>query len=40
MVLFITFYEEVLTFKSADDTLVCDHSSESSLAVLSCGTMF
>ena len=25
-------------FKSVDETLVCDHSNESYLAVLSCGT--
>ena len=29
MVLFIILYKVVLTFKSADETLVCDHLSES-----------
>ena len=29
----------VLTFKSVDKTLVCDHSSESYWAELSCGTV-
>ena len=33
-------YEVVLTFKSVDETLVCDHSSESYLAVLSCSTVY
>ena len=28
-VLFITLYKVVLTFKSVDETLVCDHSDES-----------
>ena len=30
----------VLTFKSLDETLVCDHSNESYSAVLSCGTVY
>ena len=30
----------VLTFKSVDETLVCDHSNESYRAVLSCGTVY
>ena len=29
VVLFIILYKVVLTFKSADETLVCDHSNES-----------
>ena len=33
-------YKVVLTFKSADETLVCDHSNESYWAVLSCGGLF
>ena len=40
MVLFIMLYKVVLTFKSVDDTLECDHSTESCRAVLSCGTNF
>ena len=30
----------VLTFKSVDKTLACDHSNESYWAVLSCGTLY
>ena len=37
MVLFIMLYKVVLTFKSVDKALVCDHSNESYLAVLSFG---
>ena len=29
VVLFTTLYKVVLTFKSVDETLVCDHSNES-----------
>ena len=29
MLLFIMLYKVVLTFKSVDETLVCDHSNES-----------
>ena len=29
VVLFIMLYKVVLTFKSVDETLVCDHSDES-----------
>ena len=29
MVLFIMQYKVVITFKSVDETLVCDHSNES-----------
>ena len=38
VVLFIMLYKVVLTFKSVDETLVCDHSNESYWAVFSCGT--
>ena len=34
VVLFIMLYKVVLTFKSVDETLVCDHSNERSWAVL------
>ena len=37
--LFIILYKVVLTFTSADETLVCDHSKESDWGVLSCGTV-
>ena len=40
VVLFIMLYKVVLTFKSVDETLVCDHSNESCPAVLSCGTVY
>ena len=33
-------YKVVLTFKSVDETLVCDHSNESYCAELSCGTFY
>ena len=33
-------YQVVLTFKSVDETLVCNHSNESYRAVLSCGTVY
>ena len=39
VVLFIILYKVVLTFKSVNETLVCDHSNESYRAVLSCGTV-
>ena len=38
--LFIMLYKVVLTCKSVDKTLVCDHSNESYLAVFSCGTVY
>jgi len=38
--LFVTPYKAVLTFKSVDETLVCDHSTESYWAVLSYGTVY
>ena len=37
---FIMLYKVVLTFKSVDETLVCDHSNESYWAVLSCDTVY
>ena len=40
VVLFIMLYKVVLTFTSVDETLVCDHSSESYWAGLSCGTVY
>ena len=33
-------YEVLLTFKSVNETLVCDHSNESYRAVLSWGTVY
>ena len=38
--LFITLYKVVLTFKSVGETLVCDHSNESYLAVVSRGIVY
>ena len=32
--------EVVLTFKSGDETVVCDHSNESYCVVLSCGNVY
>ena len=40
VVLFIMLYKVVLTFKSVDEFLKCDHLNESSSAVLSCGTVY
>ena len=40
VVLFIMLYKVVLTFESVDEILKCDHSNESYLAVLSCGTVY
>jgi len=40
VVLFITLYKVVLTVKSVDETLVCDHSNESYCTILSCGTVY
>ena len=40
VVLFKMLYKVVLTLKSVDETLVCDHSNESHLAVLSSGTVY
>ena len=36
---FVMLYRVVLTFKSVDETLVCDHSNESHWAVLSSGAV-
>ena len=38
-VLFIMLYKVVLTLKSVDETLVCDHSNENYWAVFLCGTV-
>ena len=40
MVLFIMLYKMVLTFKSVDETLVCDYSNESYSTVLSFKTVY
>ena len=42
VVLSLTLYKVVLSCKSVDETLVCDHSNRSYMygAVLSCGTVF
>ena len=40
VVLFIILCKVVLTLKSVDETLVCDHSNESYCAVLSCSTVY
>jgi len=40
VVLFLTLYRVVLTFKSVDETLVCANSNESYWAVLLCGTVY
>ena len=40
VVLFITLYTVVLTFKSVNKTLVCDQLNESYWAVLSRGTVY
>ena len=39
VVLFIMLNKMVLTFKSVDEILKCDHSIESYLAILSCGAV-
>jgi len=39
VVLFIMLHKVVLTLKSMDETLVCDHSDESYCVVLQCGVM-
>ena len=38
--LFIVLYKVVLTFESVDKILQCDHSNDSSSAVLSHGTIY
>ena len=40
VVLSILLYKVVLTFKSVNETLVCDHSNDSTQAILSCGTVY
>ena len=40
VVLFIVLYKVVLTLKSVDETLVCDHSNESYWKELSWGTVY
>ena len=40
LVLFIMLYKVVLTLESVDKILRCDHSNESSSAVLSCGAVY
>ena len=39
VVLFIMLYKVILTFKSVDEILKCDHSNEIFLAILSRGTI-
>ena len=38
--LYMILYKVVLTFEFVDEILKCDHSNESYLAVLSCGTVY
>ena len=40
VVLLIMLFKVVLTSKSVDEILKCDHSNESYLAVLSCGAVY
>ena len=40
VVLFIMLYKVVLTFEFVDEILWCDHSNETSSAVLSHGTIY
>ena len=40
VVLFITLYKVAPTFEFVDEILKCDHSNESSSAVLSCGAVY
>ena len=40
VVLFIMLYRVVLTFKSVDEILKCDHSNKSYCAIRSCGTVY
>ena len=40
VVLFIMLYKVVLTFEPVNEILKCDHSSESYLAVISCGIVY
>ena len=39
VVLFNVLYKVILTLESVDEIRKCDHSNESYLAVLSCGTV-
>ena len=39
-IMFIMLYKVVLSFKSVNETLVCDHSNESYWVVLSCGIVY
>ena len=40
VVLFTMLYKVAQTFESVDEILKCDHSKESNLAALSCGTTY
>ena len=40
VVLFIMLYKVILTFKSVDEILKCDHLNESYRAILSCGAIY
>ena len=40
VLVFIMLYKVVLTFESVDKILKCERSNESSLTVLSCGTVY
>ena len=40
MALFIMLYKVVVTFKSVDETLVCDHSNESCCALPPLGAVY
>ena len=40
VVLFIMLYKVVLTFKSLDEILKCDHSNDSYRAEISCSTVY
>ena len=40
VILFIMLYKVVVAFMVVDESLVCDHSNESYLAVLSRGTVY
>ena len=40
VILFVMLYKVVLTFKSVDKSLVCDHLNESYRAALPCDTVY
>ena len=40
VVMFIILCKVILTFKSVDETLVCDHSNQSYWAVLLCDSVY